>query len=227
MNRRNSTEWLQTIHKNVSDLHMINSLFWQFQRVLQENERLAATNNVFFDWINTLFSESIVMRVRREVDTGTDCVSTLELLRRLRASPAVLAGRITETELDADIEALSRRRTDLTEAAPATVVRGYADRRVAHADPRRLQDGHPTFRQISECITHLCTLLNKYAVASDDALPILPPACGTDWTEVFTFPWIEQERTGVYWQMDANAVCGQTHHWPICFKGSLGHLRIM
>jgi len=193
MNRRKSTEWLKTIHKNVSDLYIVNNLFWQFQRVLQENERLTATNNVFFYWINALFSESIVMRVRREVDTGDDCVSTLQLLRHFRATPAVLAGRITEAELDADIEALSRRRTDIADAAPATVVRGYADRRVAHADPRGLQDGNPTFRQVNECITHLCTLVNKYAEAAcDENLPILPPACGTGWKEVFTFPWIEQ-----------------------------------
>jgi len=193
MTRRKSTEWLQTIHKNVSDLYIINNLFWQFQRVLQENERLTTTNNVFFDWINALFSESIVMRVRREVDTGEDCISALEFLRRLRASPDVLARRITDAELEADIEALSRRRTDITDAAPATVVRAYADRRVAHADPRRLQDGPPTFRQVNECITHLCALLNKYvAVCSDHALPVLPPACGTNWMEIFTFPWIEQ-----------------------------------
>lgn len=193
MNRRESTEWLRTIHKNVSDLYILNNMFWQFQEVLQENERLATSNNLFLDWINALFSESIVMRVRREVDTGNDCISTLQLLRSFRATPAVLAGRITEVELDRDIDALSRRRTDIADAAPAIVVRGYADRRVAHVDQRCLRDGTPTFRQVNECITHLCALVNRYAEAAcDENLPILPPVCGTGWKEVFAFAWKEQ-----------------------------------
>lgn len=191
MNRQKSTEWLKTIHKNVSDLYIINDLFWQFHGVLRENARLGASNNIFLDWVNSLFSESIVMRVRREVDTGDDCVSTLEMLRRLRANPSVLKGTITEAELNTDIEALSGRANDIRETAPAIVVRGYADRRVAHADPRELQDGNPTFRHLRECIDQLCVLVNKYGgVASDEVLAILPPACGTGWQEVFTFPWI-------------------------------------
>ncbi len=193
MNRQRSTEWLKIIHKNISDLCIIDDLFWQLHGVLGENARLAASNNNFFDWVNTLFSESIVMRVRREVDTGNDCISTLEMLRRLRANPAVLNGRITEADLNTDFEALSGRANDIRQAVPAVVVRGYADRRVAHADPRGLQDGDPTFRHVRECIDQLCSLVNKYArVACDEDLPILPPACGTGWQEVFTFPWIDQ-----------------------------------
>jgi hypothetical protein len=193
MNRQESTDWLKIIHKNVSDLYIINDLFWQFHGVLSENARLAASNNIFFHWVNPLFSESIVMMVRREVDTGQDCVSTLKLLRHLRENPAILNGRITEAELNNDIDALSGRASDIVEAAPATIVRGYADRRVAHTDQRTLDDGNPTFRHVRECIGQLCVLVNKYArVASDEELSTLPPACGTGWKEVLTFPWIDQ-----------------------------------
>jgi hypothetical protein len=179
--------------RNVSDLHIINELFWQFHGVLSKNARLAASNNIFFDWVNSLFSESIVMRVRREVDTGQDCVSILKMLRRLRENPAILDGKITEAELSNDIDALSGRASDIVEAAPATIVRGYADRRVAHADQRTLRDGNPTFWHVSECVGQMCVLVNKYArVASDEELSALPPACGTGWKEVLTFPWIDQ-----------------------------------
>jgi AbiU2 len=192
MNRQESTDWLKIIHRNVSDLYIINELFWQFHGVLSENARLAASNNIFFHWINSLFSESIVMRVRREVDTGHDCVSILTMLRRLRENPAILNGRITEAELSNDIDALSGRASDIVEAAPAIIVRGYADRRVAHADQRTLHDGNPTFRHVWECIGQLCVLVNKYRVASDEELSTLPRACGTGWKEVLTFPWIDQ-----------------------------------
>jgi hypothetical protein len=194
MDRQRSTEWLKTIHKNVSDLCIINDLFWQFQGVLTENSRLALSNNIFFDWVNAIFSESIVMRVRREVDTAEDNISTLRLLRRLQANPSVLNGTITEADITTDIEALSRRADAIRQAAPAIIVRGYADRRVAHADPRGLQDGYPMFRHVRECIDQLCGLVNRYGrVACDEDLSILPPVCGTRWQEVFTFPWIDQE----------------------------------
>jgi hypothetical protein len=189
MNRQESTELLKIIHGNVSDLHIINELFWQFHGVLSKNARLAASNNIFFDWVNSLFSESIVMRVSREVDTVQDCVSILKMLRRLRENPAILDGKITEAELSNDIDALSGRASDIVEAAPATIVRGYADRRVAHADQRTLRDGNPTFRHVSECIGQMCVLVNKYArVASDEELSALPPACGTRLERSTHFP---------------------------------------
>ena len=58
-------------------------------------------------------------------------------------------------ELQEDIESLSTRADDIRDATPSKIVCGYADRRVAHADPRRLQDEHPTFGHVRECIDQL------------------------------------------------------------------------
>ena len=74
MGERDGCSASESVHQQA----IRTDLFWQFQGVLQENERLAATNNVFFDWINALFSQAIVMRVRREVDTGDDCIISLD-----------------------------------------------------------------------------------------------------------------------------------------------------
>lgn len=80
MTREKATEWLKVIHDNISDLYIRNDLFWQFQEVTRENERLADAQNVFLYWMNSLFSEAIVMVVRREIDRHRDCISLRHLL---------------------------------------------------------------------------------------------------------------------------------------------------
>lgn len=43
-------------------------------------------------------------------------------------------------------------------------------------------------------LTELCHLVNKYGrIICDENLSILPPACGTQWKEILTFPRIVRE----------------------------------
>jgi hypothetical protein len=181
--REDATEWLKVVHDNVRDLYIRNDLFWQFQEVIREHERLADAQNVFLYWMNSLFSEAIVMAVRREIDRHKDCISLRHLLEELKAAAELTAGRLEPADIQADIDDL---------IAQTRIVQGYADRRVAHTDSQGLQDGSPTYRDVRKCIDRLCALTNKYAAAmSNEDLSILPPACGTRWKEIFTFPWIE------------------------------------
>lgn len=185
MTRAKATELINIIHNNVRDAFIQNNLFWQFQEVIRQNERLAVGQNEFLYLVNQIFEDSIIMAVRRQLDGHRGCVSLRRLLQELHASPSVTGGHLTAEEIQQDIDNLNQQYRS---------VRGFADRRVAHTDPQQLSDGHPTFRDVQNCIQQLCELVNKYSVmVSDEPLSVLPPTCGTGWKEIFTFPWLETE----------------------------------
>lgn len=183
MTRERATEWIENVHDEVRNAHIQDDLFWQFQEVIHENEKLANSQNVFLYWINTLFKDAIIMAVRRQIDRDPQCISLRNLLSEFHDDAALTGGRFAADEIQADIAEIDRR---------GLSIRGFADRRVAHADPRQLGAGHPTFRDIQDCLAALCDLVNKYAAALCDSPPsILPPAGGTAWREIFTFPWLD------------------------------------
>jgi hypothetical protein len=174
---------MKVIHDKVSDAYIQTDLFWQFHDVVKDNKQLATSQNVFLYWVNALFTESIVMAVRRQIDRHPNCISLRRLLDQLHAQVDIAGGHVTQRDIQTDIASLEQQ---------SRIIQGYADRRVAHTDPQHLQDGTPTFRDVQNCIEQLCGFVNKYAAAiGDNELSILPPACGTAWKEIFTFPWID------------------------------------
>ncbi|MBI2681536.1 MAG: hypothetical protein HYX25_11095 [Candidatus Solibacter usitatus] len=182
MTHAKARKWLNVIHDDVRDLYIRNDLFWQLQRVLNDNDQLANSQNIFLFWVNSLFIESITMAIRRQLDQGDDCISLRALLVRLSTNPEITAGSVELVEIKADIDGL---------VTSARTLRGYADRRVAHKDYRDLQDGTPTFRDVTESIGRFCTLVNKYSLAvCDGMLSPLPPARAEAWKEIFKFPWV-------------------------------------
>lgn len=185
MNQKRAAEWMEIIHDDLRNAYIQDDLFWQFQDVIQENERLANSQNAFLYWVNMLFKDSIIMAVRRQIDRDQHCVSMRRLLAELYDDPALAGGSFAAPDILADAENLDQR---------ARIVRGFADRRIAHADPRALGEGQPTFRDVRNCLGELCGLVNKYA-ATLCAPPLspLPPLCSRTWREIFTFPWLELE----------------------------------
>jgi hypothetical protein len=185
MNRETAAKRMETIHDDLRNTYIQDDLFWQFQDVVRENGTLADSQNVFLYWVNTLFKDSIIMAVRRQIDRDEHCVSLRRLLAEFRDDPALAGGRFTVPDIQTDIDSLDER---------AQIVRGFADRRVAHADPRQLGEGRPTFRDVRNCLEEMCGLVNKYAATlCEPPLTPLPPTCGTTWREIFTFPWVNVE----------------------------------
>ena len=184
MTREEAAKWMETIHDDIQDAHIQNDLFWQFQDVVRDNERLANSQSVFLYWVNMLFKDAIVMAVRRQIDRDDRSISLRRLLTKVQADPGIAGNRFTDGDIHADIEDLDR---------CAQLIRAFADRRIAHADRRGLGADHPTFRDVRNCLEQLCTLANKYAGSlCEPALSVLPPACARGWQEIFTFPWLDQ-----------------------------------
>jgi len=184
MTREEVAKWMATIHDDIRDAYIQDDLFWQFQDMIRENERLANSQSVFLYWVNMLFKDSIVMAVRRQIDRDEKSTSLRRLLTKLQADPGTAGNRFTAADIQTDMDDLDR---------SAQLIRAFADRRIAHADRRDLGADHPTFRDVRNCIEQLCILGNKYAGAlCEPALTPLPPACARVRQEIFTFPWLDQ-----------------------------------
>jgi len=184
MTRAEAATWMDTIHDDIRDAYLQDVLFWQFQDMIRQNERLANSQNVFLYWVNMLFKDSIVMAVRRQIDRDNKSISLRRLLTKLQADPGIAGNRLTAADIQTDIDDLDR---------TAHLIRAFADRRITHADRRDLGADHPTFGDVRKCLEQVCALANKYAGSlCEPALTLLPPASARGWQEIFTFRWLDQ-----------------------------------
>ena len=76
-------------------------------------------------------------------------------------------------------------------------IQHYADRRIAHYDPRGVKPPLPTFNVLEDAIKELEKLVLRYyliikAVWMDE----LMPAFQYDWLEIFYVPWMQRPRHG-------------------------------
>jgi Ni,Fe-hydrogenase III component G len=86
MTRAEGATWMETIHDDIRDAYIQHDLFWQFQDMIRENERLANSQSVFLYWLNMLFKDSIVMAVRRQIDRDNKSISLFAGSSRTRPS---------------------------------------------------------------------------------------------------------------------------------------------
>jgi len=55
MTREEVAKSMATIHDGIRDAYIQDDLFWQFQDMIRENEKLANSQSVFLYWVNMLF----------------------------------------------------------------------------------------------------------------------------------------------------------------------------
>jgi hypothetical protein len=173
---------LREIRNEVIDLATDGDIYWKVQHeVIQRNPRLLLIRSAFFDMLNDAYSHSAAMRVRRLVDKDHRTISLRRLLEQLREYPDLLAGRVTEVELAADVAELDR----TTEK-----VKDYVDQFIAHHDRSPIAEV-PILRELNAAIELLVRLLRKYygILAGSDVDVVVHYL--EDPLTIFRFAWIE------------------------------------
>lgn len=82
------TEWIDTIHKDVTDLVIGRHIFWQVQNIIKANPKIQKPSS-FYRWLGMTYTAWGPMGVRRQLDN--DSVSVKRLLSEMAQKPEVLS----------------------------------------------------------------------------------------------------------------------------------------
>jgi hypothetical protein len=80
-----------TIHEHIMDAIVSRRIHNEVGEILQANLRLWRDNNSFFAWIASIYEDSALMAVRRQVDMDGRSMSLARLLKEIIGCPQVLS----------------------------------------------------------------------------------------------------------------------------------------
>jgi hypothetical protein len=217
--RDRAVAWLNEIYTDVQDLIIDDHIFWEVQRIIGRNPRIADLPSHYRHWMMAAHVESAVIGVRRQVKLDQDSISLHRFLDEMAKYPQIVS-RLQYVEICSEapqipIE-LHHRSFDrivgagaahLDAGMPATEIHDMralaanvehlADRRFAHYDRRGLANPRPTFQELSNCLAFLEKVVLKYTLLLKGVCTAhLLPTFQYDWTEIFQYPWIEAVREG-------------------------------
>ncbi|OGS04903.1 MAG: hypothetical protein A3G41_01810 [Elusimicrobia bacterium RIFCSPLOWO2_12_FULL_59_9] len=204
--------WLSSIYTDIQQALVNRHIFRETLAVVQANPRIQ-TDDTFYSWMRTVYSQAAVVAVRRQADRRKDVVSLARLLDEIRKSPAVIsrdrfvalytAGRLPahlgHRDFDkfagADEPSISAAmiEKDLAQLQKtAASIKLFSHKRVAHYDDKKFQKV-PTWNELDECLDLSEALLKKYlCIFRAEAHINIVPTWQYDWKEIFLVPWIEK-----------------------------------
>ena len=205
---------MEIVYKQVQEVLVNEHVFWEVQKVIENNDRLQQAPGFFNEWMASVFVHSAAVAARLQTMTGQNSVSLRRILEELQQHPEIvsreyfvglhgdedgikemghrtfdrLAGpgaeRLDSKRIDQDLKQLDRM---------ADQIKHYTNRRIAHYDERGLRQDLPTFDDLTKCLKGLDELVKKYRLVLEAvSMSSLLPTFQFDWKEVFYFPWIEQ-----------------------------------
>ena len=212
-------KWLKHLELISAELHAVyrnRAVFRRLQQMFHDNPRLNAEGGWVYRRLLDYYAAYIVIAVRREVDTGPDGLTLLQILMEMRRYNDILSRERFMSRFEnreppiADfVREMGKKdfdrwsdnghcishgmlNKDLKELRRRTgTVVNYANKRVAH---RTLDEATLTITQSDEALAHIEEVMQKYyTILAGPALVGLEPAIQFDWENVFTFPWIEPQ----------------------------------
>ena len=222
-------EWMQDIERIRLDIHELFSLrrtFRDVADVFRGNSRLQQVGGHIWGWLRVNYVASVLMRVRRQVDSQQNTVNLRQLLEELCQRPEVVTrGRrravhgpiegeyvrrsvedafteiwVREGHADPDNDHVSAIvvAEDLRGLDAATQrVADVANRNLAHATRVSVEDLQAP--EVDAAFDAIESILKKYyPLLTDKGLSAAEAAPQFNTHEVFTFPWIDegQRRNG-------------------------------
>ncbi len=199
---------LERIQLEIAVLHYYRQIWRDFVEITK-NADLPET--VFFPLLGDWYSDSQMIRIRRQVDTDRRSVSLWRLLDEIARKPSCI-DRERHVALWGEDENGGERSFDRFTAEPgnpfidrkqvildqerirndATVVTDHVDQRIAHSQAEQPKaDASPTYGDIDAAIDTLAAVFRKYVhllQATDLALDII--VIDQTWKKVFTKPWL-------------------------------------
>jgi excisionase family DNA binding protein len=209
---RKWTLLLKVICREVRSLLMSSKVFWEVQRILEDNEK-ALSHGLFNNWMATNYGVSTAIGIRRQLDRDARSVSLKgllsDILKGVARNPDLLSRStfllnyrpelrdLAQSEFDKLVGSGEARvqttyvLKDLDRLAAVTNgVHRYTDKRIAHRD---LREGEKRkLGELDECLQLVAEITDRYGRLitgyRTGACPELPPG----WKAVFEVAWIKE-----------------------------------
>ena len=196
----------------VADLLKSRYFFLEVRKIFFETRtRGLDPLNDFFKWIWKNYICSVLIGVRRLVDTDERCISLYNLLRKFKEKPELLSraryvgfyqngdfqvansrfdefvgkgkSHIDPKEIQKEMKLLIQKSKKLTH---------YVNKRIAHTDKEKIEN-LPTYTELDDCIDYLKKLAEKYWNLFDGGDDLrLSPSYQYDWKNILKVPWLPE-----------------------------------
>jgi hypothetical protein len=205
-------DWLDAVYADVQQLLLNDHLFWEFQKVVEQNDKFLSASGLFTQFIANAHAQSTAVGVRRQVKCGDDSVSVVRLLTEIQKYPELISrahymnlyqgsqgfhielgqhdfdqvAGVGSTHIPA---ALAEQQISRFKAI-AQGLEHYVDRRVAHHDKRGLAGPLPKFSDLTDALRELEKIVVLYwRMLKGASMTTIVPVIQYDWQDIFRFTW--------------------------------------
>lgn len=204
--------WLERMSTDIRDLLTKKQLFWELQKIAEENEEILS-QGLFFDWMCKNYMIAASVATRRFVDHSPDSESLWIMLDQILKSPGIinrdshnaLYGPHLKIESDRDFDSLVgggvavlsqeqiQSDVDLIDHADseAKKIRKFVNENIAHYfTPPKENKPNPFLNDLNKAIEDIFQLVEKYSLLIVGNF-MGRPSLGNDWRAALYKPWIK------------------------------------
>jgi hypothetical protein len=205
------------IEKEFSEVMMTNYIFMEVRTIINDNERLYSEGNHFLDYMTLSFVHSLVVAVRRQLDTSKGVASLHKLLRELERPPSIIkreyflkSWKHTFQDIERTLEPGVRTFNELVGhdktclerkqiqadinllKTESQLIIDYANHHIAHYSDSPPLPVCPKLADLSESIECIHKLICKYYTLLTGTIlgGEFSPTFLYNWKSIFTHPWI-------------------------------------
>jgi len=199
--------WLDRMSQEIRDLLIKKELFWELQKIAEENEKILSPG-LFFDWMCKNYMVAASVTARRFVDHRSDSEMLDQILKNPgiinRDSHNTLYGEHLKFASDRDFDGLVGNGVDVLSQdqiqsdinlidhadSEAKKIREFVNKNIAHFTNPKEHKQNPYLNELDKAIEDIFQLVGKYSLFLCGRLVDRPPL-GNDWRAALYKPWIK------------------------------------